>query len=105
MKIGSTPLACRYDDDLLLTGGDRPRSEQEGDEERKNRDRKGGEGLHRWGAKEGGWELVEEERAVINGEDRARKTATAPVRRIMFAPNGAESHLKNAERWSGCDSW
>ena len=76
---GSTGLASGSDDDLSLTGGDRPGSEQNGDEEGENGNGERGEGLHCWGARERGWATVG---GWENGDKlrkSARKTASAPV--------------------------
>ena len=66
-RRGSTELACASDDDLLLTGGDRPGSEKNGDEEGENGDGERGEGLHCWRAREReGGQWSKDGRAVIN---------------------------------------
>jgi len=46
-KRGSIQVVRMCDDDPLLTGGDRPGSEQKGDEESENRNGKRCESLHR----------------------------------------------------------
>jgi len=79
----STELACASDDDLLLTGGDRPGSEQNGDEERENGNGERGEGLHCWGARERGWAMVQG----WEDGDKLRKSARKqPQRRSDASP-------------------